>query len=239
MSNTYFQFKQFTIHQDQCAMKVSTDACIQGAWTPIPPNTKHVLDIGAGTGLLSLMLAQRNPEILIDAIELDPAAARQASENSNNSQYNTRINIINHDVTTYPFTTPYDLIICNPPFFNNSLLGNTNQRNLARHTLALSFDQLFEVIKNILAPTGYASILLPSSEHQLWEMIINKNNWKIHDTLQIIPRTHQLPNRLISVCTPPSNSTQQPSVQQLTIRQEDNQYTSCFTHLLQPFYLKL
>src|SRR5688500_11779251 len=129
MANQYFQFKQFSIQQDRCAMKVSTDACIQGAWTPIADNVKDVLDIGAGTGLLSLMLAQRNYDIRIDAVELDVEAAQQAKENVASSPWKDRVEVIQADVTQHSFTKLYDMVICNPPFFNNSLLGDTDTRN--------------------------------------------------------------------------------------------------------------
>src|SRR6476661_11279441 len=98
MSNQYFQFKQFMVQQDRCAMKVSTDACIQGAWTPIADDVQHVLDIGAGTGLLSLMLAQRNGQLHIDAIELDEQAASQAQENVAASPWKHKINVWQGDV---------------------------------------------------------------------------------------------------------------------------------------------
>src|ERR1700739_4799939 len=101
MGNSYFQFKQFTIAQDRCAMKVTTDACIQGAWTPLRPGIRRALDVGAGTGLLSLMLAQRNPDIIIDAIEADPAAAAQAAENAASSTWRDRVNIICADARDY------------------------------------------------------------------------------------------------------------------------------------------
>src|SRR4051812_43889814 len=111
MSNSWFRFKQFTIEQGNCAMKVTTDACIQGAWTAVLPQVKRVLDIGAGTGLLSLMLAQRVPGIIIDAIEYDAAAAAQARDNAIASPWKESINIIEADVCSYGFTHKYDLII--------------------------------------------------------------------------------------------------------------------------------
>ncbi|MGN6568280.1 MAG: tRNA1(Val) (adenine(37)-N6)-methyltransferase, partial [Flavipsychrobacter sp.] len=142
MSNQYFQFKQFRIEQDKCAMKVSTDACIQGAWTPIHDHVRHVLDIGTGTGLLSLMLAQRDPRMHIDAVELDEQAATQAKENIVSSPFSERIDIIHGDAKEYQANQQYDLIICNPPFFQNSLLGDNSKRNTARHTLSFSYEDL-------------------------------------------------------------------------------------------------
>lgn len=175
MSNHYFQFKQFTIHQDKCAMKVSTDACIQGAWTPIANDVVDVLDIGTGTGLLSLMLAQRNSSIHIDAIELDADAAIQAKENASASPWADRVQMMQGDVTTHQFTKQYDMVICNPPFFNNSLLGDDAQRNSVRHTISLSYDALLAVLQNVLKPTGYAAVLLPAAEHEIWQNLLLKN----------------------------------------------------------------
>lgn len=133
MSNSYFQFKQFRVEQDRCAMKVTTDACIQGAWTPVLPSVKNVLDVGTGTGILALMLAQKNSEITVDAIEVDKDAAGQARANVAGSPWRERINILEGDVRNYPFDKRYDLIITNPPFFSNSLLGDDVNKNLARH----------------------------------------------------------------------------------------------------------
>src|SRR5437763_1278410 len=115
MSQSYFQFKQFTIHQDHCAMKVSTSACIQGAWTPIPDNAGSALDVGTGTGLLSLMLAQRAPQLSIDSIEIDAIAAAQANENVHQSPFADHIHLMQCDAKEYNPEKKYDLIICNPP----------------------------------------------------------------------------------------------------------------------------
>ncbi len=237
MSNHYFQFKQFTIHQDKCAMKVSTDACIQGAWAPIADDVVDVLDIGTGTGLLSLMLAQRNESIQIDAIELDADAAQQASENIKASPWADRINIIQGDVTQYAFTKQYDMIICNPPFFNNSLLGDDAQRNNVRHTISLSYDALLAVLQNVLKPTGYAAILLPTAEHDVWAQLLNKNGWGITQLLQVYPKEIGGYNRVISLCS--SQPTTETNVDRLQIYKQGGGYTDVFTQLLQPFYLKL
>lgn len=237
MSNHYFQFKQFTIHQDKCAMKVSTDACIQGAWTPIANDVVHVLDIGAGTGLLSLMLAQRNSNIYIDAIELDADAAIQVQENISASPWADRVDVMQGDVTTHPFTRQYDMIICNPPFFNNSLLGDDAQRNSVRHTISLSYDALLAVLQNVLKPAGYAAILLPTAEHDVWTQLLIKNGWGITQLLQVHPKETGGYNRVVSLCSKhPSTATE---VTQLQIYKQGGGYTDAFTQLLQPFYLKL
>ncbi len=237
MSNHYFKFKQFTIHQDKCAMKVSTDACIQGAWAPIADDVVDVLDIGTGTGLLSLVLAQRNESIQIDAIELDADAAQQASENIKASPWADRINIIQGDVTQYAFTKQYDMIICNPPFFNNSLLGDDAQRNNVRHTISLSYDALLTVLQKVLKPKGYAAILLPTAEHDVWAQLLNKNGWGMTKLLQVHPKETGGYNRLVSLCSKDTFTATE--VTQLQIYKQGGGYTDAFTQLLQPFYLKL
>lgn len=237
MSNQYFQFKQFSINQDRCAMKVSTDACIQGAWTPIADNVTQVLDIGTGTGLLSLMLAQRNNDIQIDAIELDADAAAQASENINASPWADMINIIHGDVTQHAFIKQYDMVICNPPFFNNSLLGDDAPRNNVRHTISLSYEALLASLQAVLKPTGYAAILLPAAEHDVLQHLLLKNGWGITKLLQVHPKETGGYNRVVSLCSKvaPIETT----VEKLQIYKQGGGYTEVFTQLLQPFYLKL
>jgi tRNA1Val (adenine37-N6)-methyltransferase len=237
MSNQYFQFKQFTVHQERCAMKVSTDACIQGAWTPIAENVTTVLDIGAGTGLLSLMLAQRNADINIDAVELDEQAALQAKENVAASPWADRIQVIQSDIKAYTFTDPYDMVICNPPFFNNSLLGDNAERNNARHTISLSYNDLLHVLGNVLTADGCASILLPYTEHEAWGELLKQNRWRIHRRLFIKPKADALPNRVVSLCS--RAMPEEVIDEQLVIYAGQGQYTLKAADLLSPFYLKL
>jgi len=237
MSNSYFQFKQFRIEQDHCAMKVSTDACIQGAWTPIFDGVEHVLDIGTGTGLLSLMLAQRNPDILIDAIELDINAAQQAKYNSSASPWASRINVIQGDIRTHYFSTQYDLVICNPPFFVNSLLGDKPERNIARHTTSLTFPDLLDAFKQYLSADGYACVLLPLPEHQQWNTLLRQNDWYIGETLLVKPNPTAAPNRIISLCS--RNPYPDAKQETLMIRNAANEYTQAFKDLLHAYYLQL
>lgn len=236
MSNNYFQFKQFTVRQDKCAMKVSTDACIQGAWTPIDGNVSTVLDIGTGTGLLSLMTVQRNSRIHIDAIELDAEAAAQARENIASSPWWHSIRIIDADVRNHVFEKKYDMVICNPPFFNNSLLGNDNCRNSVRHTLSLSYTDLLAVMQKALKPTGYASVLLPAAEHAEWERIIKINGWYISRLLKVYPKEGMACNRIVSISTPIET---QRTEDRLQIYTTAGNYTEQFTALMKDYYLRL
>lgn len=236
MSNSYFRFKQFTIHQDRCGMKVSTDACIQAAWAPIQQHVKLVLDIGAGTGLLSLMLAQRNNSILIDAIELDEAAAEQAKENVAASPWAGRINVMQGGVKNYSFTTMYDMVICNPPFFINSLQSEEAQRNNARHDVALRQEDLLEVIDKCTNEEGYAVIMLPPVEHTVWQQLCEKNGWYLVQKLEVQPRAGKEANRIIGVYIRTKAALRSET---LSIKNADNSYTEAFTELLRPFYLFL
>lgn len=236
MSNQYFQFKQFRIEQDKCAMKVSTDACIQGAWTPIYDHVRYVLDIGTGTGLLSLMLAQRNAQVAIDAVELDEQAAAQAKENAVASPFDERINVIHGDAKEYKAERQYDLIICNPPFFQNSLLGDNDKRNRARHTLSFSYADLLHICEANLSEIGYASVLMPYSEYAYWKKLVQSKGWFLAETLLIQPRKEIKTNRAVSVI---SRNNLNAEIHTLTIYEQAGVYTETFKQLLGPFYLFL
>ncbi len=218
-------------------MKVSTDACIQGAWTPIAEDVRHVLDIGTGTGLLSLMLAQRKANVLIDAIEMDKAAAGQAEENVKASSWAERINVLCGDVRSFSFGQQYDMVICNPPFFNNSLLGDDAGRNAARHTLSLSYNDLLRVLEQVLTERGYASVLLPSAEYEAWAQLLKQNRWHMHKRLFVMPKAETDANRVVSVFSKSMPETLMD--ERLVIYAGQNQYTLDAADLLAPFYLKL
>ncbi|PZF71544.1 tRNA1(Val) (adenine(37)-N6)-methyltransferase [Taibaiella soli] len=236
MANSYFQFKQFKIEQGSAAMKVSTDACIQGAWTAVQAADHDVLDIGCGTGLLSLMLAQKQSEIQIDAVELDADAALQASQNVKHSPWSDRINVFQEDIKDFRPEKKYDLIICNPPFFQNSLLGPDELRNQARHNHTLSYQDLFDVIEKHLHPSGRASILLPSVEHTIWETIVQQNGWSVYHKLLVYPSVNKTFNRVVSII---GSKQQETILEALQIRDAENNYSETFTRLLGPYYLKL
>ena len=237
MSNSYFDFKQFRIEQGRTAMKVSTDACIQGAWTPVPKEAKYILDIGVGTGLLSLMLAQRNPAAYIDAIELDEAAAGDAQLNFSQSPFSDRLQAFCGDVKSYPFQQQYNFIVTNPPFFADSLLGTHAARNTARHGLRLSLEELLQSFDRLLTLSGSASVLLPFTEHKHWVSLLQSNGWAITSELHIIPKPGSAANRVVSICS--HIQADVPLMDELLIRDKLGNYTPEFIRLLSPFYLNL
>jgi tRNA1Val (adenine37-N6)-methyltransferase len=160
MPNSYFRFKQFTIHQDRCAMKVGTDGVLLGAWTNIG-EAKRILDIGTGTGLIALMLAQRSGAV-IDAIEIDRDAADQATENAKSSPWNEQIRIYHTSIQEYISQGQhYDLIVTNPPYFYNALTAPDPKRTLARHNQQLGLSELLHGVKNLLTSDGRLGIILP------------------------------------------------------------------------------
>ena len=164
MANSWFRFKQFTIEQGKSAMKVGTDGVLLGAWVDISSVT-NILDIGTGTGLIALMLAQRTPLSNITAIEIDHLASEQALENFQNSPWSNRLSLFNQSVQIYAKDTSrsFDLIVSNPPYFENILTSDNTQRQIARHTNTLSFEELLEVVRKLLMANGIFSVILPYS----------------------------------------------------------------------------
>lgn len=236
MSNAWFQFKQFTVTQDKCAMKVTTDACIQAAWTPIGVQTERVLDIGTGTGLLSLMLAQRQPTAKIDTVEYDPDAAEQAIENFKASPWEQRVQLTNCDIKDYYPAARYDLIICNPPFFSNSLLSGRESKDRARHDISLSQKELAHVVRRLLAPQGRFSILLPFTEYQLWTEAAAVEGLTETMCLHVKHTPTSAVKRVVGIFER-KVARAQPTPGILIIRNDENAYTSDFQRLLAPFYL--
>ncbi len=237
LSNSYFRFKQFIVNQGECAMKVTTDACIQGAWTPALDGTERILDVGTGTGLLALMLAQKATDALIDAAELDNKAAAQAMQNFSDSPWNEQLTVISCDIKEYHAPYKYDLVISNPPFFSNSLQGPAANRNMARHTDTLSYNDLLDAIDRNLAPNGLASILLPRPESLLFENLIEEKGWHIHNCLQIKDNDNAAIKRVVLLTGRIAPDVR--AAETLVIKQHDGSYTDKFKQLLSPYYLQL
>lgn len=164
MPNNYFEFKKFTVYHDKCAMKVGTDGVLIGAWASCD-NAVNVLDIGTGTGLIALMIAQRS-SAQIDAIEIDDMACEQANENRINSPWENRINILNISLQDFVKSAKakYDLIISNPPYFQNSLYASDEKRTNARHNSNLEFEDIIKATLKLLNYSGNLSIILPYLE---------------------------------------------------------------------------
>lgn len=160
MSSPCFKFKQFTVFHDRCAHRVGTDGVLLGAWAD---GGERILDIGTGTGLIALMMAQRFPNTRIDAIEPDIPSAEQAQENVGNSPFATQISIDKTRLQDFPPPEKYDCIVCNPPFYVDGLLGDDERRMNARHNQSLPFAELMDRVAELLTNEGQFSVVLPSS----------------------------------------------------------------------------
>ena len=237
MANGYFQFKQFTVQQDQCAMKVCTDACIFGAWFAAKTaDYTTVLDIGAGTGLLSLMLAQKsNSEI--HGIELDLGAYKQLKENIQQSIWKERIRVFPGDARTYAFPIKYDFIITNPPFFENDLPSASEEEQIAKHIKQLSLEELISVISRSLEPHGGFGILLPYHRWEYFNKLATENGFSLVENL-LVKQTpkHDFFRSILHYSR--TNDQFNPTFE-LTIKGEDGNYTEEFTELLKDYYLYL
>jgi tRNA1Val (adenine37-N6)-methyltransferase len=161
-----FKFKQFTVNQDQCAMKIGTDGVLLGAWTPIDNNPKSVLDIGTGTGIIALMLAQRCNADQIDALEIDENAYEQAVDNFENSPWSDRLFCFHAGLDEFVEEPEeeYDLIISNPPFYTDDFRSENEQRDLARFQEAMPFEDLVEAADLLLSENGIFSVIIPFNE---------------------------------------------------------------------------
>ena len=170
----YFRFKQFTVWHDRCAMKVGTDGVLLGAWAGTsespegasqPAMTsaiKRILDIGTGSGLVALMLAQRFPNALIDGIDIDSSAVLQAQANFSASPFCARLHAYSSPLQDWQPQEKYDLIVSNPPYFSNSLLCPDNTRTIARHNNTLPFAELLQHSNRLLSPCGTLALVLPA-----------------------------------------------------------------------------
>jgi Predicted O-methyltransferase len=221
-------------------MKVCTDACIQGAFTaaylqaggrPI----QRVLDIGTGTGLLSLMLAQQIPAA-ITAIELDAAAAAQAGANFSASPWSDRLTVTPSDIRDLPPAALYDFIITNPPFYEGSLKSSDEQRNAAMHATSLSYRELLQAIAAHLQQDGQFSVLLPYAAFQSFRELAAAAGFYPLQILEVKQSVRHDRFRAVGIF---GRAMSQPLISSLTIYEAGNVYTPAFIALLKPYYLYL
>lgn len=238
MANPFFQFKKFTIRHDKCAMKVGTDAVLLGAWADTA-HCNNILDIGTGTGIIALMLAQRSNAI-IDAIDIDREACIQAEENVATSPFAGRINIVYASCAEFaasPKQKKYDLIVSNPPYFINSLKCPDNKRSMARHTDSLSLPALIKDSYALLSATGRIALVLPYEQLGEVEEIAHENALYIGRQTAVIPTPEAQPKRLLIELSATDTGTKKRDT--LIIEEARHQYTSDYIALTKEFYLKM
>lgn len=239
MANNYFRFKQFKVVQDLCAMKVGTDGVLLGAWAPVNENDEYMLDIGCGSGLIALMLAQRNLKAKITGIDIDAGAALQSSLNFLNSPWPDRLRAEHLSLQQFALNCKqrYDLIVSNPPYFTNSLKAPDKARNTARHNDSLNSNELLRISSLLLKETGRICLILPVEEGELCFKTAANYNLYLRQQVKVLPKPESKVKRLILefVKTPCECMHSE-----ITIESEQRHvYSEDFSMLVKDFYLKL
>ena len=230
-----FQFKQFNIAQDQCAMKVGTDGVLLGAWVKAN-NPTRILDIGTGTGLIALMLAQRFQKAAITALEIDASAAEQAAENFSQSPWGNRLNSQHIPLKEFKSENGFDLIVSNPPYFENVSKATGSERTQARHTDSLSFEALIQHSSKHLADKGVLALVLPSESKEKVVQLALENGLHLHRICSVKGNGNTPVKRVLM-----QFSFQQQEVEEssLIIEKLRHQYTAEYIQQCKDFYLKM
>ncbi len=238
MSKKPFKFKEFTVHQDKTAMKVGTDGVLLGAWVTLNESINSALDIGTGTGLIALQLAQRDEIELIDAIEIEPNAYEQSVENFENSDWGNRLFCYHASLQEFvkEIDEKYDLIISNPPYYNDTFKELDINRALARHTKSLSFKELLSATAKLLSKTGTCAFIIPfheesnflafAEENQLFPTRITRVKGNINTGF----KRSLLQLSFLKI---------KPKIDELTIEIERHVYTETYKKLVEDFYLNV
>jgi len=232
-----FQFKEFTVKQDKTAMKIGTDAVLLGAWTRIDKPINSILDIGAGTGVIALQMAQLYDAEIIDAIEIEDNAYEQCVTNFENSPWSDRLFCYHSSFQefTQEIADTYDLIISNPPFYTANFLSNNQKRNQARQTNSLSFDDLLIGVNKLLSDKGFFSVILPFSEERTFLEKAQKNNlFPLKITHVKGNKTTKIKRSLILFSKIKKGK---PEETELILELKRHQYTPEYQKLVAEFYL--
>ena len=230
-----FKFKQFQVTQNKAAAKVGTDAVLLGAWTPINNNTEKILDIGTGTGVISLMLAQRTQNSHISAVEIDLDAFEEAKFNFEASPWTNRLKCLKSDIKTLFFSSYFDLIVSNPPFYTEKTFAPNNKRNLARNVSSLEFSDLIEKVDSLLSHDGIFSLIIPFKEElHICELAAKHNLFPKRITRVRGNKNAPIKRSLIAFGREQKKSTPE----ELIIEVERHIYTQEYKELTKDFYLK-
>lgn len=236
--NRPFRFKEFTVEQDRCAMKIGTDGVLLGAWVSVDENPYSVLDIGAGTGIIALQLAQRSQAELIDAIEIDEDAYEQCVENFENSPWGDRLFCYHASLDEFveEIEEKYDLIVSNPPFYSENQKTENAARDLARFADALPFDELLDGVSRLLSDEGIFGLILPRKEEEKFIKLASEYNLFPIRICRVRGNENSEEKRsLMEFSFRETN----PKIEHLTIEIERHKYTEAYKNLVQDFYLDL
>ena len=233
-----FQFKQFSVAQDRCAMKVGTDAVLLGAWSALDHMPNTILDIGSGTGILALIMAQRSTAELIDALEIDADAYEQCVYNFETSDWGDRLFCYHASLDEFvdEIEDTYDLIISNPPFYTDHFKSRNEARNKARFEDALPFEELLTSVSKLLSVTGQLNVIIPFSEEiNFISLAKNVDLYPIR-ILRVRGQEESPVKRSLISFTFQENKI---DVSELTIEITRHHYTLEYINLTKDFYLKL
>lgn len=243
MGNDYFRFKEFRVQQSFAPMRVCTDACLFGAWIGREMQEENkanknisVLDIGTGTGLLTLMVAQKNPTARFTAIELNSGAIADAKMNFENSGFKKNIKLIEGDINTFEAKEKFDFILSNPPFFEKDLKGPNAGRNSAMHRETLSLEQLALAIDKNISTDGKAAVLLTFG-NKTFEAKMKELGWNAVKIISLKQSFRHTPLRKIILLE--KNKTSGPITAEIIIKDKGENYSEAFIQLLKDYYLYL
>lgn len=231
-----FRFKQFAIEQTRCPMKVGTDGVLLGAWAPLRGTDNRLLDLGTGTGVIALMLAQRKSDAQITAIDIDPDSIVEARLNVDRSPWAARIATLKVAVQEFRPEERYDLIVSNPPYFENALLSPNAGRSRARHTASLSFSELLAAVDRLLGDDGRFAVVLPAEEAVRFRMLASSRLWLLRQL--DVRTTPRRPIKRSLMLFSRQQPTDHPLVEELVIQTAPECYTPEYRALTQDFYLK-
>jgi tRNA1Val (adenine37-N6)-methyltransferase len=236
--NTPFQFKEFSVNQDQCAMKIGTDGVLLGAWASIDSNPFSVLDIGAGTGVLALMLAQRCGAQVIEALEIDDNTYEQCVDNFEQSPWNDRLFCYHASLEEFAeeIDDQYALIICNPPFYSEDYKTENTQRDLARFQDAMPFEHLLESVSSLLSKDGRFNVVIPFSEEKRFIGLAAQVGLFLKQILHVRGNpSAEIKRSFIEFAF----EKQDVKISELIIETARHKYTEDYINLTQDFYLKM
>lgn len=233
MGNSWFQFQQFRVNQDRCAMKISTDAVLLGGLAEVS-NPRRILDIGTGTGVIALMLAQRFPQAKVTAIELDEDAAAQALENFEESQFSDRLILLQGRFQDFSANEKFDLIVSNPPFFPDHLKSQDSKRNQALHTDELSFEELIGNVTMLLGEKGSFWVILPPRQMKMLEDLAEKSGLNLYSKTRVKDSESKPVHREVCEFSFQNKGKKE---DEFVLKDVDSQYSGSYKRLLTGFLL--
>lgn len=239
--NEPFRFKEFIVRQDKTAMKVGTDGVLLGAWCSLESKPETILDIGSGTGLISLMMAQRSFAEVIDAVEIDEQAYEQTVENFEESDWGDRLFCYHSSFQEFAAEMKeeeetYDLIISNPPFYQNAYETADESRNKARFTFSLSFENLLEGVSSILSEDGFFSTIIPYTEEEQFIQIAKDNRLNLSRICRVKGNPKSKIKRSLLEFSFQNKEIQETK---LVLEHGRHEYTTEYQYLTKDFYLKM